>query len=47
MSLHSFETRYLITEGFKKENIQNPFIDYMLDKNAFPLSKADYISSNS
>ena len=47
MSLHSFETRYLITKGFKKENIKNPFIDYMLDKNSFPLSKADYVPSDS
>ena len=47
MSLKEFETRYLITKGFKKENIKNPFIDYMLDKNAFPLSKADYVSSDS
>ena len=46
MSLHSFETRYLITKGFKHENIKNPFIEYMIDKNAFPLSKADYQSSN-
>ena len=46
MSLRSFETRYLITKGFKKENIKNPFIDYMIDKNSFPLSKSDYISSN-
>lgn len=46
MSLKSFETRYLITKGFKKENIKNPFIDYMLDKNSFPLSKADYLSSD-
>ncbi len=46
MSLKSPETRYLITKGFKKENIKNPFIDYMLDKNSFPLSKADYISSD-
>ena len=46
MSLRSFETRYLITKGFKKENIKNPFIDYMIDKNSFPLSKADYVSSN-
>lgn len=46
MSLRSFETRYLITKGFKKENIKNPFIDYMLDKNSFPLSKADYVSSD-
>ena len=47
MSLRSFETRYLITKGFKKDNIHNPFIDYMLDKNAFPLSKADYAPSDS
>ena len=46
MSLKSFETRYLITKGFKKENIKNPFIDYMLDKNAFPLSKSDYLSTD-
>ena len=46
MSLHSFETRYLITKGFKKENIKNPFIEYMIDKNAFPLSKPDYLSPN-
>ena len=47
MSLKSFETRYLITKGFLKENIKNPFIDYILDKNAFPLSKSDYVSANS
>ena len=46
MSLKSTETRYLITKGFKKENIKNPFIDYMLDKNSFPLSKSDYVSSD-
>jgi single-stranded-DNA-specific exonuclease len=45
MSLKSFETKYLITKGFKKENIKNPFIEYMLDKNAFPLSKPDYKST--
>lgn len=45
MSLHSFETRHLITKGFKKENIKNPFIIGMLDKNEFPLSKADYVSA--
>lgn len=46
MSLRSFETRYLITKGFQKQNIKNPFIDYMIDKNSFPLSKADYISAD-
>lgn len=44
MSLKSFETRYLITKGLRKENIKNPFIDYMIDKNSFPLSKPDYKS---
>lgn len=46
MSLLSFETRYLISKGFQKKNIHNPFIEYMLDKNEFPLSKADYVSAN-
>lgn len=46
MSLRSFETRYLITKGFKKQNIKNPFIQGMLDKNNFPLSKPDYISAD-
>lgn len=46
MSLKSLETRHLIIKGFKKQNIKNPFIDYMIDKNSFPLSKADYISSD-
>lgn len=45
MSLLSTETRYLITKGFKKENIKNPFMEYMIDKNSFPLSKSDYISA--
>ena len=43
MSLLSIETKYLINKGFRKENIKNPFIEYMLDKNSFPLSKTDYI----
>ena len=46
MSLKSLETRHLIIKGFKKQNIKNPFIDYMIDKNSFPLSKADYVSSD-
>lgn len=46
MSLKSTETRYLISKGFRKENIKNPFIEYMLDKNSFPLSKADYVSAD-
>lgn len=47
MSLHSFETRYLITKGFKLKNIKNPFIEYMLDKNNFALNKGDYKTSYS
>lgn len=46
MSLHSFETRYLVWKGFQKKSILNPFISYMLDKNAFPLSKSDYVSNS-
>ena len=45
MSLKSFETRHLITKGFKKDNIKNPFIEGMLEKNSFPLSKSDYLSA--
>lgn len=43
MSASSLETRYLINEGFKKCNIHNPFIDGMLLRNEFPLSKPDYV----
>ena len=46
MSLRSFETRYLITKGLKKCNIKNPFIEGMIEKNEFPLSKADYVSAD-
>lgn len=45
MSLKSFETRYLITKGFQINNIHNPFIDYMIEKNNFPLNKPDYKSN--
>lgn len=45
MSLKSYETSFLINFGFHKDNIHNPFIDYMLDKNSFPLSKTDYKSA--
>ena len=37
MSLREFETKHLITKGFKEENIHNPFIRGMADKNAFTL----------
>lgn len=42
MSLTSNETRSLVLKGFLKENIKNPFIDYMIDKNNFVLNKSDY-----
>ena len=37
MSLTSIETKHLITKGFRDENIHNPFIRGMADKNAFTL----------
>lgn len=37
MSLLSLETKYLIQEGFKQENLKNPFIYYMAQKNAYKL----------
>lgn len=37
MSLRSLETKHLITKGFKEENIHNPFIRGMADKNSFSL----------
>lgn len=42
MSMKSLETKYLIFEGFKEENIKNPFIYNMCVKNSFSLNKADY-----
>lgn len=39
MSMTSFETKHLITKGFKNENIQNPFIVYMADRNSYSLGK--------
>lgn len=37
MSLREIETKHLITKGFKDENVHNPFIRGMADKNAFAL----------
>lgn len=39
MSLLSLETRWLITKGFKEENIKNPFIYHMWQKNKFKLGE--------
>lgn len=45
MSMLSLETKHLIWKGFKSENIHNPFISGMIDKNNFSLNKPDYKSS--
>jgi len=37
MSLKSIETKYLIHKGFKDENLKNPFLYYMAQKNAYSL----------
>ena len=39
MSLKEIETKHLINKGFKKENIKNPFIYYMWQKNKFKLGE--------
>jgi single-stranded-DNA-specific exonuclease len=38
------ETKFLIWTGFKEENIHNPFIAGMIEKNKFPMTKPKYIS---
>jgi len=40
MSLHSFETRRLITKGLDPKNIHNPFMFNMWEKNKFKLGDA-------
>lgn len=42
MSMREFETKHLIFEGFKPENINNPFIYEIAQKNSYSLSKSDY-----
>lgn len=37
MSLLSIETKHLIIKGFKPENIHNPFIDAIAERNAFSI----------
>ena len=37
MSLKSIETKHLINKGFKEENLKNPFIYGMAQKNSFSL----------
>lgn len=42
MNIQSIETKTLIFEGFREENIKNPFIYGMVEKNDFSFNKADY-----
>lgn len=42
MSLTSIETKQLIFTGFRTENVINPFIAEMAEKNSFSLNKSDY-----
>lgn len=37
MSMTSFETKHLIQKGLEDDNLKNPFITYMADKNSFSL----------
>ena len=39
MSLKSLETKHLILKGFKEENLKNPFIYGMAQKNSYSLGK--------
>ena len=37
MSMRDFETKHLINLGIKNENIKNPFLSYMIEKQAYSL----------
>ena len=39
MSLRSIETKHLIFKGFEPQNIHNPFISHMMDKQEYSMSK--------
>lgn len=41
-SMLSIETKHLIFKGFQTDNVRNPFIFTMAQKNSFSLNKADY-----
>lgn len=45
MNIRSLETKELIFDGFKEENIKNPLIAGLTDKNIFALHKPDYMPS--
>lgn len=46
MSALSLETKQLMFAGFRPENLKNPFIAAMAEKNSFSLNKADYKPSS-
>jgi len=46
MDIRSLETKELIFDGLKEENIKNPLIAGLTDKNIFALHKPDYIPSS-
>ena len=46
MSMTSFETKHLIHKGFKEQNVKNPFIFEMANKNSYSLNKGNYQSHN-
>ena len=37
MSLTSIETKELMKEGFQRDNVKNPFFEYMIQKNEFSM----------
>lgn len=45
MDIRSLETKELMFLGFKDENIRNPLIAGLAEKNSFSLSKSDYTPS--
>ena len=45
MDIRSLETKEMIFEGFKDENLRNPLIRGLADKNDFALHKGDYVPS--
>lgn len=45
MDIRSLETKEMIFDGLKDEDIRNPLILGLADKNAFALQKGDYIPS--
>lgn len=45
MDIRTTETKHLIHKGCEEDNVKNPFIYYLSEKNAFSLGKPDYKSA--